>query len=372
MANLFTSQTPSSTDNSDGTPGITTATTVKFAQAGQVAGIRFYATTTVSGTYTVALYRVDSADPGTGTLLASKVAGSAPTGGAWNTIAFDSSVSVVSTELYRACVHSNAGRYVATSNFFTSGGGGLTNGDITAPANLDNPIGLGALSQGTFEINASLTYPNDTFNAACYFVDVDFAASGSTVNGTATVAGAGSVTAAVRQQAGSAVTGTGSTSAVSAQRSGATIAGTGSVSAAVVQRAGAAVTGAGSVAANTSGATSGTATVTGAGSVSALVRQGPTASRAGVGSVSATGIVIVPGSATVTGTGSVSALVRQGATAAAVGAGQVSASSAGQVIAGTATVLGVGSVIAVSGSRITPRPNSGTTARPDMGTTARP
>lgn len=198
------------------------------------------------------------------------------------------------------------------------------------------------------------------------------AAGPTIVNGTATVAGAGSVTAAAVQAATATVTGAGSTSALPVQRAGATMAGLGAVSAAVVQRATATVTGAGSIAANTSGATSGTATVAGSGSVTALTRQGSTATAFGVGIVSAVGSVIVPGTATVTGSGTVTALARLGATATVTGAGQVTANSAGQVIAGTATVMGVGSVTAVSGSRITPRPNSGITARPNTGITPRP
>ena len=62
MANLFTSQTPAVADANDGSPGITTATTVRFAQEGTVTGIRFYATATVSGTYTGLLYQVEPTD----------------------------------------------------------------------------------------------------------------------------------------------------------------------------------------------------------------------------------------------------------------------------------------------------------------------
>jgi hypothetical protein len=174
MANLFTSQTPAIADASDGTPGITTATTVRFAQAGTVTGIRFYATTTVSGTYTGLLYQVDAADiTPAGTLLASKTLASAPTGGTWNTVTFDTPVSVATATLYRACIFSGAGRYVATTSFFTSD---LINGDITADANGDDPILLGSLRQGAFAINASATYPSSAGNGTCYFVDVEFTA----------------------------------------------------------------------------------------------------------------------------------------------------------------------------------------------------
>lgn len=172
MANLFTSQTPALPDNSDGSPGITTATTVVFAEDGVVSGVRFYATTTVGGTYTGALWEVTDNDAGTGTLLASKTAGVTPTGGTWNTITFDTPVSVTAGTPYRTGLFSGAGRYVATVGFFSSG---LTNGDITAPAH-NGAAGPYTVFQGTFVINAALTYPTSTSGSASYFVDVEYTA----------------------------------------------------------------------------------------------------------------------------------------------------------------------------------------------------
>lgn len=173
MANLFTSQTPSSTDNSDGTPGITFATTVVFAVDGTVTGVRFYATTTVGGTYTGAIWTVNSSDPGTGTALATKTLGVTPTGGAWNTITFDSSVAVTAGTAYRVGVFSGAGRYVATLSFF---GSALTNGDITAAAHNGTAGGF-TVSQGTFRIDAAIGYPNSPGGGGTnYFADVEFTA----------------------------------------------------------------------------------------------------------------------------------------------------------------------------------------------------
>jgi hypothetical protein len=177
MANLFTSQTPVVTDASDGSPGITTGTTIVFATAGNVTGVRFYATATVSGTYTVGLWSVDSSDAGTGTLLASKTMSGAPTGGTWNTVTFDAPVAVTaSTVAYRVGVFSGAGRYVATVAFpdFAGGSGGLTNGSIFAPPNNDNPVGAITIKQGVFTIDAAFAYPTGGSGGSCYFVDVEF------------------------------------------------------------------------------------------------------------------------------------------------------------------------------------------------------
>ena len=179
MANLFTSQTPSVTDASDGTPGITTGTTMVFAEDGTVTGVRFYATDTVSGTYTAGLWSVDSSDPGTGTLLASKTMGDAPTGDAWNTVTFDTPVSVTATTVaYRVGIFSGDGRYVATVAFaeFAGGSGGLTNGDIFAPPNNDNPVGAIVIKQGAFTIDAAFAYPTGGSGGTCYFVDVEYTA----------------------------------------------------------------------------------------------------------------------------------------------------------------------------------------------------
>lgn len=188
---LFTNQTPTLTDASDGTPGITVATTVKFAVAGQVSAARFFATTTVSGVYTVGLWRIDSSDPGGGTLLASKTMGVAPTGGAWNVVTFDAPVSVLTTEVYRIGVFSGAGRYVATTNYapFVAGGGGLTNGNITAPANNANPVGAITVSQGVFRIDSVFEYPNTSGNGSNYFADVVFTADGASTTVSAEAAG---------------------------------------------------------------------------------------------------------------------------------------------------------------------------------------
>lgn len=177
MANLFTSQTPSSTNNSDGTPGITSAVTVVFATGGSVAGVRIFTTTTVGGTYTGAIWQVTSSDPGTGTLLASKVySGSTPASGAWLDITFDTPVAVTAGVAYRAGVHNSEGRYVATLSFF---GSALTNGDITAPAHNGTAGGF-TVSQGTFRIDAAIGYPNSPGGGGTnYFADVAFT-SGST------------------------------------------------------------------------------------------------------------------------------------------------------------------------------------------------
>lgn len=195
---LFTSQTPA-VQGTDGSPGITTATTVKFAVDGTVSAIRFYATSTPSGTYTVAIWEVTGTDAGaggTGTLLQSQtIAAGSITGNAFNSVSI-TPVSVVSTKLYRVGVH-NPSLYVATNSFFTSA---LTNGNITGVQDNTDPLSNGwTIRQGTFIIDAALQYPRQVGSSASYFADVVFAAAGGSVDGTATQTDtfAGTTTAAV-------------------------------------------------------------------------------------------------------------------------------------------------------------------------------
>lgn len=230
-------------------------------------------------------------------------------------------------------------------------------------------------------------------------------AGGSTTNGTATVAGAGSVSTSAAQGVTATTSGAGSTSAAVTQRPVATLAGAGTTSAGVTQQATATIAGtgsaaatvtvrtsaspggagtvstaatqsvtaiaigAGTVAANAGGTVTGTASVAGAGTVGATATQPATSTTAGLGSVAAT--VTTRATAAATGAGSTAAAVRQLVTGSVTGTGSVVALVSG-VVQGTASVLGAGVVTASANGRITPRPNTGTTARPGSGTTARP
>lgn len=178
MSRLFTSQTPASTDNSDGTPGIVRGMTVRFAVDGQVNGIWWYATTTTGGTEVGYLWSVASSDPGTGVLLSSEANAGGVTGGAWNYIPFDAPVPVTAGVAYRVGAFNPEGRYVFTSGFFT--GADLVNGDITADADGDT-VGGFVIANCTYRISGTPDYPNsDNDNGTNYFVDVDFTADGGT------------------------------------------------------------------------------------------------------------------------------------------------------------------------------------------------
>jgi hypothetical protein len=185
VANLFTSQTPSGTNNADGAPGIITSTSFIPAVNGTVTGIRFRATSTVGGTYTGALHVVTAEDdpgPGAGTLLGSAVLSGSPTASAWNTIPLGSPVAVTAGTLYRVALHNDQGRYVNTTSFFI--GADLVNGDLTAPADGSGAF-AGALRNGSFEVTGTATqYPNNYFSGSSYFIDVEFTAGGAAISRT--------------------------------------------------------------------------------------------------------------------------------------------------------------------------------------------
>lgn len=217
---LFTSQTPDSGNNSDGTPGITFGMTVRFAVDGTVKGVRFYSTTTVGGTYVGALWRVtDSDDTPAGTQLATKTLGGTPAGGAWVDVLFDSPIAVVAGVLYRVAVFSAAGRYVYSPNIHSSD---IVNGDVTADANGDDPVLLGTLRQAVFAIAATLTYPSTGASSnGTYFADVLFDATGAEehiTTGTAAAAATAAATSTTHRPSAGTATAAGTASASATTR----------------------------------------------------------------------------------------------------------------------------------------------------------
>lgn len=421
---LFTTETPTVTDASDGTPGITTATSLTFGHGGVITAVRFYATVTVSGTYTAGVWQVTSDDAtssGTGTLLTSEVLTTTPNGGEWTAIPLSSPVSVSAGVLYRVGVHNSDGRYVATSLFGPFVSGGLTNGDLVAPADGTSPTGLGRLNQGTFEINAALTYPRSMFNQAGYFVDVLFsvaAASGApateaTGTGTAMAPSVAVATAATEATAaGTAEWDAGSSISLDLAADN-PVDGVGTAFDATVSTAASASPAPSEAAAtgtanNPTVSTSATvnapateATAAGAAAGAGITTTTAPAEATGAGAAygTATAAAVPAAEAVATGTAldaTVSTLIQVSADAGlATGAGaafdpvaavQVLAAAAaavaaapdavaliggdGVVFAGAAT--GSGSAYSARPSKITPRPRAGTTTRPFAGVTLRP
>lgn len=233
-----------------------------------------------------------------------------------------------------ACLHSYSTATAPASpswtnsfvNQLTAASGGTSPSDVTTFY-----AELIAGAAGAYSTAASWT--NNAADRQELVIAFKAAAGGSTVNGTATLIGAGSVTATVTQ---------GVTAAP---------AGTGSLVAKVTQNV--------------------VATLTGAGTLAALATQGAVTALTGAGVVSANSGSVTQGTASLTGAGTLTATVRQLAGATLTGAGALSV-SAGGVVNGTASLVGAGILTINLNPCTTLRPFTGNTARPGSGTTLRP
>lgn len=273
---LFTSQVPSSPDINDGGP-ITVGTTVTFSATGSVSGARFYAPLTPgSSIFEATFWRVntdDSTNSGTGTLLANAVYGSV-TGGTWNSISFSSAVSVDTTHVYVVAIRTTQGRYVSTNGFFASSA--LVNGSITGLKDGVAAGGFSKLYDGRY-VTDTTSYPNQTFGSSCYFADVLFDPTSSTVDLAATFTGTGSLTAGltVQKNLAATLTGTGSlTAGLTAEKNlAASLTGTGSLTAgmAVQTNLAATLTATGSMSVSARVETTLAATLSAGGSMSAAL-----------------------------------------------------------------------------------------------------
>ena len=138
---------------------------VKFRSdvAGTITGIRFYKASANTGTHVGNLWS------STGTLLATATF-TGETGSGWQQVNFGTPVTISANTVYVASYHANNGHYSIDTNFFTTG--------------VDNPP-LHALASatsggnGVYRYGASSAFPNQTFNAANYWVDVVFQATES-------------------------------------------------------------------------------------------------------------------------------------------------------------------------------------------------
>jgi hypothetical protein len=188
-------------------------------------------------------------------------------------------------------------------------------------------------------------------------------AGGTTVNGTASLTGAGSLTASavVRIQDTASLTAAGTVTASAAVRqlATATLTGAGTLTAATggTTTASAALTAAATLTATAQVRVPGTATLTGAGTLTAtgVVRQFATATMTGLGTLTASSGATTPGTAALTAAGSVTAAARVlvPAVATLTGAASVTAVASVRVFA-TAALTGAGSLAAtVAGWTVT-------------------
>jgi hypothetical protein len=125
---------------------------------GTITGIRFYKAPQNTGTHIGDLWTTS------GNLLASATFTNETASG-WQQVNFSSPVTITAGTTYIASYHTNAGEYSYDSNYFANS---LTNGPLTAPSSASTG-GNGVYAYGTSNL-----FPNSTFNATNYWVDVVF------------------------------------------------------------------------------------------------------------------------------------------------------------------------------------------------------
>ena len=139
---------------------------VKFeaSEAGYITGVRFYKGAGNTGTHVGHLWT------STGSLLATATF-TGETASGWQQVNFATPVAITAGTIYVASYFAPMGHYADDYNYFTSA---VTNGPLTALAN-STPGG-----NGVYKYSASGGFPNSTYKASNYWVDVVFSAAAST------------------------------------------------------------------------------------------------------------------------------------------------------------------------------------------------
>ncbi|MFK0332010.1 DUF4082 domain-containing protein [Rhizobium sp. NPDC090275] len=144
---------------------------LKFVSSasGTITGISFYKAAGDTGAHTGSIWTVDGQLVGTVTFASESSSG-------WQTATFGSAIQITAGVTYIASYHTT-GSYVATTNYFTTN---HTNGVLTG---LSSAASGG---NGVYAYGANSLFPNSSYQASNYWVDVVF--NQSTVSNTAPVA----------------------------------------------------------------------------------------------------------------------------------------------------------------------------------------
>ena len=160
--NVFTA-TPSPSNDTD-SGGIEVGFKFKADVNGYITGIRFFKTAVMTGGHTVNLWDLN------GNLVSTAVS-SGETASGWQEVALPTPVAITANTTYTASIFAADGRYPFTSNFF---GSEVVNFPLRAMADGSATDGLGNDGQGVFNTGNSSAYPQDSFNATNYWVDVTY------------------------------------------------------------------------------------------------------------------------------------------------------------------------------------------------------
>jgi hypothetical protein len=149
---------PQNADDSDTSP---VELGVKFQSdiVGYVAGVRFYKSANNTGTHVANLWS------NAGSLLAT-ITFTGESASGWQTARFSTPVAINADTTYVASYHTNVGHYAGDNNYFSSGG--VDSGTLHALA--DGADG----GNGVYRYSANSAFPNSTYQASNYWVDVIF------------------------------------------------------------------------------------------------------------------------------------------------------------------------------------------------------
>jgi Domain of unknown function (DUF4082)/Fibronectin type III domain len=154
---IFGSSTPAVADSGD-TGSVNLGVKFTSDSNGFITGIRFYKTSTNTGTHVGSLWSA------TGTLLGSATF-SNETASGWQQVTFATPVAVTAGTTYVAAYLAPSGHYSVTSAAFASAG--FNSPPLYALANGTSP-------NGVFAYNSANAFPASTFNATNYWVDAIF------------------------------------------------------------------------------------------------------------------------------------------------------------------------------------------------------
>jgi hypothetical protein len=155
---IFTNQVPLVVNRQDNTVGIVLGTRFRASTNGFITGLRFYKGVGNTGTHIGQLWT------SSGTLL-TQATYTNETASGWQQVSLQAPVAITAGVDYIVSYHSSEGYYSTTANFFTSN---VVNGPLTAPADA-----TGA-NNGLYLYSATPVFPNQSYQAATYFVDVVF------------------------------------------------------------------------------------------------------------------------------------------------------------------------------------------------------
>jgi hypothetical protein len=153
------SATPSRIETSD-TNAVELGVRFRADRNGTVTGVRFYKGAGNTGVHAASLW-TDA-----GTLLATATFINETASG-WQQVTFTSPVAIVANTTYVVSYHTNTGQYAVSNSYFTTSG-------------VDNPplhaLATGVGTNGVYRYGAS-GFPNQTYQAANYWVDLVFSSS---------------------------------------------------------------------------------------------------------------------------------------------------------------------------------------------------